>query len=73
MNTPRKLPGSLDTNRLLERWLRINRNGTVTVYTGKVEIGQGILTALLQIVAEELDVVIREQLGGRHGLLREPG
>jgi CO/xanthine dehydrogenase Mo-binding subunit len=54
--TPRKLPGSLNANRRLDRWLRINRDGTVTVFPGKVEIGQGILTALAQIVAEELDV-----------------
>jgi CO/xanthine dehydrogenase Mo-binding subunit len=53
---PRKLPGNLNTNRRLDRWLRINREGTVTVFPGKVEIGQGILTALAQIVAEELDV-----------------
>lgn len=56
-STPaRKLPGNLNTNRRLDRWLRINRDGTVTVFPGKVEIGQGILTALAQIVAEELDV-----------------
>jgi CO/xanthine dehydrogenase Mo-binding subunit len=56
-DTPaRKLPGSLGTNRRLDRWLRIDREGTVTVFPGKVEIGQGILTALAQIVAEELDV-----------------
>src|SRR5262245_28035336 len=53
---PRKLPGSLNANRRLDRLLRINRDGTVTVFPGKVEIGQGILTALAQIVAEELDV-----------------
>src|SRR5262249_16371441 len=53
---PRQLPGDLETNRRLDRWLRINRNGTVTVFPGKVEIGQGILTALAQIVAEDLDV-----------------
>ena len=52
----RKLPGSLGANRRLDRWLRIDREGTVTVFPGKVEIGQGILTALAQIVAEELDV-----------------
>ncbi|MGH8660764.1 MAG: molybdopterin cofactor-binding domain-containing protein [Burkholderiales bacterium] len=52
----RKLPGSLNANRRLDRWLRVNRDGTVTVFPGKVEIGQGILTALAQIVAEELDV-----------------
>lgn len=55
---PRKLPGSLDGNRMLSRWLSINADGTVTVFPGKVEIGQGILTALTQIVAEELDVAI---------------
>ena len=54
--TPRKLPGSLETNRTLEQWLTINRDGTVTVRPGKVEIGQGILTALAQIAADELDV-----------------
>ena len=53
---PRKLPGNLNTNRRLDRWLKINRDGTVTVFPGKVEIGQGILTALAQIVSEELDV-----------------
>ena len=56
---PRKLPGSLDANRMLDRWLRINNDGTVTVFPGKVEIGQGILTALRQIVAEELDVDLK--------------
>ncbi|HTD89882.1 MAG TPA: molybdopterin cofactor-binding domain-containing protein, partial [Burkholderiales bacterium] len=55
-NARRKLPGSLDTNRNLSQWLDINRDGTVTMRPGKIEIGQGILTALRQIVAEELDV-----------------
>ena len=55
---PKKLPGNLNTNRRLDRWLRINRDGTVTVFPGKVEIGQGILTALAQIVAEELDIAL---------------
>jgi CO/xanthine dehydrogenase Mo-binding subunit len=54
--TARKLPGSLDTNRRLDRWLSINADGTVTLYTGKVEIGQGILTAVMQMTAEELDI-----------------
>lgn len=53
---PARLPGSLDTNRRLDGWLRIDANGTVTVYTGKVELGQGILTALAQIASDELDV-----------------
>jgi CO/xanthine dehydrogenase Mo-binding subunit len=50
------LPGSLNTNRRLDGWLRVNAAGTVTVFTGKCEFGQGILTALAQIAAEELDV-----------------
>ena len=50
------LPGSLQTNRMLDAWLRINADGSVTVFTGKVELGQGIVTALAQIAAEELDV-----------------
>src|SRR5258705_7993745 len=53
---PARLPGSLQTNRMLDAWLRINADGTVTVFTGKVELGQGIVTALAQIAAEELDV-----------------
>ena len=53
---PARLPGSLQTNRTLDAWLRINADGSVTVFTGKVELGQGIVTALAQIAAEELDV-----------------
>ena len=53
---PARLPGSLNTNRMLDGWLRINANGTVTVFTGKCELGQGILTALAQIASDELDV-----------------
>ncbi len=52
------LPASLRTNRRLSRWLRVRGEGYVEVLSGKVEIGQGILTALAQIVAEELDVAI---------------
>ena len=51
-----KPPGSLATATALDAWIRINADGTVTVFTGKVEIGQGITTALAQVVAEELDV-----------------
>ncbi len=53
------LPGSLNSNRRLDGWLRVNANGTVTLLTGKVELGQGILTALTQIVSDELDVDIK--------------
>jgi nicotinate dehydrogenase subunit B len=53
---PAPLPGSLNANRMLDAWLRIDPNGTVTIFTGKIELGQGIGTALSQIAADELDV-----------------
>ena len=37
-------------------FLRIGENGRVTCFTGKVELGQGVVTSLAQILAEELDV-----------------
>ena len=51
-----QLPGSLHTNRRLSQWLSLAEPGVVQVCTGKVELGQGILTALQLLVAEELDV-----------------
>jgi hypothetical protein len=53
-----KLPGSLHVNRRLDRWLTLHADGTVTIRPGKVELGQGILTALAQIAADELDVAL---------------
>jgi len=53
---PAHLPGSLDGNRMLDAWIRINPDGDATVCTGKVELGQGAVTALAQIAAEELDL-----------------
>ena len=40
----------------LESWLHILPDGGVQVFTGKLEIGMGVDTALTQIVAEELDL-----------------
>src|SRR5258707_463305 len=53
---PPRLPGSLAGAPRLDAWLRINADGTVVIFTGKVELGQGIKTALAQIAAEELEV-----------------
>jgi len=50
------LPPTLNANRRLDRWVQVNADGTVTVRTGKVEIGQGIVSAMAQIAADELDV-----------------
>jgi CO/xanthine dehydrogenase Mo-binding subunit len=51
-----QLPSGLRVNPRLSTWLRFNADRTVTVATGKVEIGQGIVTAMAQIAAEELDI-----------------
>ncbi len=42
----------------IDAWLHIGENGPVTVYTGKVEVGQNIRTSLSQAVAEELRIPI---------------
>lgn len=42
----------------LDDWLAIGPDGTITVYSGKVELGTGVRTALAQIVAEEMDVAL---------------
>jgi nicotinate dehydrogenase subunit B len=51
-----RLPGSLAKNPLLDAWIRVDADGRVTAFTGKAELGQGIRTALLQVVAEELEM-----------------
>ncbi|WP_028231126.1 xanthine dehydrogenase family protein molybdopterin-binding subunit [Paraburkholderia mimosarum] len=50
------LAGSLKTNPFLDAWIKITPEGKVTVFTGKVELGTGVRTALLQVAAEELDM-----------------
>lgn len=50
------LPLSLTDNPILAQWIAFDEPGRVRIGTGKVEIGQGILTAFTQIAAEELDV-----------------
>ena len=44
----------------LDSWIAIREDGTITVFTSKVELGTGIETALAQIAAEELDVSWRK-------------
>src|ERR1700704_2547705 len=56
-STP-KLPVSLAANPVLSSWVRFSAEGNVTISPGKVEIGQGIVTALAQIAADELDIDI---------------
>src|SRR3977135_4102785 len=51
---PKSLPNSLLDNPLLGTWIGFEDAGCVRLATGKVEIGQGVLTALAQTAAEEL-------------------
>jgi nicotinate dehydrogenase subunit B len=51
-----KPPGSLATAPYLDSWIRIGADNSITVFTGKAELGQGFKTAFQQIAAEELDV-----------------
>src|SRR5438067_4103703 len=53
-----KLPVSLAVNPVLSSWVRFSPEGHVMISPGKVEIGQGIVTALAQIAADELDIDI---------------
>ncbi|WP_368507521.1 molybdopterin cofactor-binding domain-containing protein [Bradyrhizobium lupini] len=52
------LPVSLAANPKLSSWVKLVGEGRVAISPGKVEIGQGIVTALAQIAADELDVDI---------------
>ena len=56
-------------------FLAIDAKGMVTLYSGKVELGTGVLTAVTQIAAEELSVPIRagHDDPGRHGSHAQPG
>ena len=52
-----RLIGDLQTNRMLSAWIRIqSAEKTVLLMVGKVELGQGILGAVRQVCADELDV-----------------
>ncbi|MGY8706303.1 molybdopterin-dependent oxidoreductase [Bradyrhizobium sp. 18BD] len=53
-----KLPVSLAANPRLSSWVGFTGEGRAAISPGKVEIGQGIVTALAQIAADELDVDI---------------
>ena len=64
MNAP--LPGPLNDNPSLDRWVSFPAPGKVAIGTGRVEIGQGVLTAMAQIAADELDVAM-ERIAIRSG------
>jgi CO/xanthine dehydrogenase Mo-binding subunit len=41
----------------LDSWLSIGRDGKVTVYTGRIDMGTGVETAFGQLISDELDVL----------------
>jgi len=52
----RRHDGDQDQPKNISSWLHINDDGVVTVFTGKVEVGQNTRTTLAQSVADELRV-----------------
>ncbi|MGA7871334.1 MAG: molybdopterin cofactor-binding domain-containing protein [Candidatus Binatus sp.] len=52
--TPPNLPWSIHENPLLSQWVDLSQPGIARVFSAKVEIGQGIVTAIAQIAATEL-------------------
>jgi len=50
------LPGSMRRADRVNAWLNVLEDGRVRILSGKVELGQGIRTALRQVAAEELDM-----------------
>ena len=63
LTTQLMAPGSAAAQRLdgagssrLDSWIAIGADGSVTAYTGKCELGQGLYTAQKQLIAEELSV-----------------
>jgi len=53
-----ELPRDLALNPMLSQWITVHPDGTIDVRIGKVELGQGIVTALAQLAADELEVGI---------------
>jgi isoquinoline 1-oxidoreductase len=53
---PARLPARQGYPTDLNAYLRIAPDGRVTCFSGKVELGQGAMTVLAEILAEELDV-----------------
>jgi nicotinate dehydrogenase subunit B len=55
-------PKDIVANPRLSTWVRVGGDGVVHVQVGKVELGQGILTALTQLVADELELTADQVL-----------
>lgn len=49
---------SIDAHSQIDDWICFNEDRSVTIFSGKAELGQGISTALAQIAADELEVAL---------------
>src|SRR5476649_1827467 len=69
------IPPSLQANPVLERWVSFPSAGRVRIAFGKVEYGQGVMTSLAQIAAEELDVAMERLIvvGAATGAVPDEG
>ena len=56
MNYNGDFPGSMRNASKVNAWLQVLEDGRVMVFSGKVELGQGIRMAICQVAAEELDL-----------------
>lgn len=56
------LPSSIRENPLLGQWVDFGEPGVAKIFSAKVELGQGIITAIAQIAAEELGLQMRQIL-----------
>lgn len=56
----RPFPGSQSLPTDFNAFLRIGADGRVSCFTGKIEMGQGIVTSLAQMLADELDVSVKD-------------
>lgn len=54
-----QLPSSLRNHPAINAWIEVLADGRVRVLTGKMELGQGIQTAIMQVAAEELSMPMR--------------
>ena len=50
------IPSSIKSAPLLKQWVRLLDDGSFQIYSGKVELGQGISTALVKVACEELGI-----------------
>ncbi len=55
-----ELPRSLKGQANINAWLEVLADGRIRVFTGKVELGQGIRTAIAQVAAEELELTMEQ-------------